>query len=69
MLQQTQVNTVIDYFNNFIINFPSVVELANADEEEVLTSLDTIVARGIYTKALKLFYQNIRAFFQPVILN
>ena len=73
MLQQTQVVTVVDYFNNFIISFPTVVELANADEEEVLAiagqDLDTIVAPGTYTKALKLFYRNIRVFFQPVILN
>ena len=38
MLQQTQVSTVVDYFNSFIINFPTVVALANADEEEVLAS-------------------------------
>ena len=51
MLQQTQVNTVIDYFNNFIINFPSVVELANADEEEVLTSWAGL---GYYSRARNL---------------
>ena len=34
MLQQTQVSTVVDYFNSFIVNFPTVVSLANADEEE-----------------------------------
>ena len=38
MLQQTQVATVIDYFNNFVANFPTVVALANADEEDVLAS-------------------------------
>jgi A/G-specific adenine glycosylase len=38
MLQQTQVATVVDYFNNFIISFPTLTELANADEEEVLAS-------------------------------
>ena len=35
MLQQTQVATVVDYFNKFIINFPTIADLANADEEEV----------------------------------
>lgn len=36
MLQQTQVKTVIDYFNRFISKFPTVNELANADEDEIL---------------------------------
>ncbi len=36
MLQQTQVNTVIPYFNQFIQLFPSVEKLANASLEEVL---------------------------------
>ncbi|QTH63532.1 A/G-specific adenine glycosylase [Psychrosphaera ytuae] len=36
MLQQTQVKTVIPYFESFMSRFPSVVDLANADEDEVL---------------------------------
>jgi len=36
MLQQTQVTTVIDYFNNFIHHFPSLAILANASEDSVL---------------------------------
>jgi A/G-specific adenine glycosylase len=36
MLQQTQVATVIPYFNTFIENFPDVVSLANAPVDEVL---------------------------------
>jgi A/G-specific adenine glycosylase len=51
MLQQTQVATVVNYFNNFIINFPTLVELANADEEEVLTSW---VGLGYYSRARNL---------------
>ena len=39
MLQQTQVATVVDYFNNFIIRFPTLTELANADEGEVLANI------------------------------
>ena len=36
MLQQTQVSTVIDYFNNFIASLPDIAALANADEDAVL---------------------------------
>jgi A/G-specific adenine glycosylase len=36
MLQQTQVATVIPYFNKFLDRFPSVDELAAASEDEVL---------------------------------
>ena len=51
MLQQTQVATVVDYFNSFIINFPTLVELANADEEKVLTSWAGL---GYYRRARNL---------------
>ena len=36
MLQQTQVTTVIPYFQRFMERFPTVVELADADTDEVL---------------------------------
>ncbi len=36
MLQQTQVSTVIPYFERFIARFASVTELANAHQDEVL---------------------------------
>ncbi len=36
MLQQTQVNTVIPYFERFMQHFPNVATLANATEDEVL---------------------------------
>lgn len=36
MLQQTQVATVIPYFERFIARFPTVVALANAELDEVL---------------------------------
>ena len=36
MLQQTQVTTVIDYFNRFMRRFPNVTDLAQADIDEVL---------------------------------
>ena len=37
MLQQTQVATVIAYFERFVTAFPTVTALAEADEQEVLT--------------------------------
>ncbi len=36
MLQQTQVATVIDYFNRFITALPTLADLAAADEQAVL---------------------------------
>ena len=36
MLQQTQVATVIPYFERFVERFPTVVDLANAHIDEVL---------------------------------
>ena len=36
MLQQTQVATVITYFNRFMTRFPDLASLASATEEEVL---------------------------------
>ena len=36
MLQQTQVDTVIPYFNRFVETYPSVHDLANAPQDEVL---------------------------------
>lgn len=37
MLQQTQVATVIDYFNRWMVRFPDVHSLASADLDEVLS--------------------------------
>jgi len=36
MLQQTQVNTVIPYYQRFMASFPTISALANADEDSVL---------------------------------
>ncbi len=36
MLQQTQVATVIPYYQRFMESFPTVTDLANADEDTVL---------------------------------
>lgn len=36
MLQQTQVATVVDYFQRFVARFPTLRSLAQADEQQVL---------------------------------
>ncbi|NIN61228.1 MAG: A/G-specific adenine glycosylase [Gammaproteobacteria bacterium] len=36
MLQQTQVNTVIPYYQRFMIRFPDVASLARAKQDEIL---------------------------------
>ncbi len=51
MLQQTQVSTVIDYFNNFIQHFPSLETLAAADEDSVLLQWAGL---GYYARARNL---------------
>lgn len=51
MLQQTQVATVIDYFNNFTQHFPDINTLANADTEAVLAQWAGL---GYYARARNL---------------
>ncbi len=48
MLQQTQVSTVIDYFERFLRRFPSVQALAAAPLEDVLKSWEGL---GYYSRA------------------
>lgn len=51
MLQQTKVDTVIPYFTQFIEKFPTVHDLANADEQAVLKSWEGL---GYYSRARNL---------------
>lgn len=51
MLQQTQVTTVIPYFNRFMHTFPSVAHLAAADEDIVLSHWAGL---GYYARARNL---------------
>jgi len=51
MLQQTQVKTVIDYFNNFIKKFPDITSLATASEDDVLAAWAGL---GYYSRARNL---------------
>ena len=51
MLQQTQVKTVIPYFENFIKIFPNLKTLANANEQKVLKNWEGL---GYYSRARNL---------------
>lgn len=48
MLQQTQVKTVIDYYHKFIDRFPTIADLSNAQEDEVLKYWEGL---GYYSRA------------------
>ncbi len=51
MLQQTQVATVIPYFENFIQQFPDIVSLAAAEADQVMGAWAGL---GYYTRARNL---------------
>jgi A/G-specific adenine glycosylase len=51
MLQQTQVATVIPYFERFVARFPSLGHLADADEDDVLALWSGL---GYYARARNL---------------
>ena len=51
MLQQTQVQTVIPYFERFVQSFPDVVTLANAGQDRVLQHWSGL---GYYARARNL---------------
>lgn len=56
MLQQTQVDTVIPYFHRFLQSYPTLAELAAADEEELLKLWEGL---GYYRRA-RLLLQGVR---------
>lgn len=51
MLQQTQVNTVIPYYNRFISHYPTVYSLANANVDELFKLWEGL---GYYSRARRL---------------
>lgn len=51
MLQQTQVATVIPYFERFVESFPTVADLASADEHDVMRHWEGL---GYYRRARQL---------------
>jgi A/G-specific adenine glycosylase len=48
MLQQTQVDTVVGYFGRFLAEFPTIADLAAADEQRVLRAWQGL---GYYRRA------------------
>src|SRR5262245_64206939 len=48
MLQQTQVATVVGYFERFLSRFPTLADLAGADEQDVLRLWEGL---GYYRRA------------------
>src|SRR6185503_10301556 len=51
MLQQTQVSTVVHYYERFLSRFPDVRALASADEDEVMALWSGL---GYYARARNL---------------
>lgn len=71
MLQQTQVQTVIPYFNRFIKRFPTIASLAKAHEDEVLhlwTGLGYYARARNLHKTAKIIHQQFKDKF-PTDLN
>ena len=52
MLQQTQVKTVIPYFNNFIEKYPNLEALLKASEDEILAQWSGL---GFYRRAKNIY--------------
>lgn len=52
MLQQTRVETVLSYYERFLVRFPSLQALAEADEPEVLKMWEGL---GYYSRARNLW--------------
>ncbi len=72
MLQQTQVATVIPYYLRFMATFPTIDQLANADEDTVLhhwTGLGYYARARNLHKAAKLIQQDYRGIFPENIEN
>lgn len=51
MLQQTQVKTVIPYYERWLAQFPTICDLANADQQQVLKAWQGL---GYYARARNL---------------
>ncbi|MEE9350707.1 MAG: A/G-specific adenine glycosylase [Thiotrichaceae bacterium] len=68
MLQQTQVVTVIPYYQKFMLAFPDVITLANADQDSVLKHWAGL---GYYSRARNLHAaaQQVRDEFNGVVPN
>lgn len=51
MAQQTQIDTLIPYYNRFVENFPNVFSLASASEDQVIKAWEGL---GYYSRARNL---------------
>ncbi|KAK3045097.1 hypothetical protein LTS18_014577, partial [Coniosporium uncinatum] len=51
MLQQTQVKTVLPFYEKWLKKFPTIVDLSNAPEEEVMAAWAGL---GYYSRAKRL---------------
>ena len=51
MLQQTQVKTVVPYFENFVKNFPNLQSLAKSSDQKILKNWEGL---GYYSRARNL---------------
>ena len=51
MLQQTQVKTVIPYFNNFVSKIPNLKSLSNVDDTKLMKCWEGL---GYYSRARNL---------------
>ena len=51
MLQQTQVKTVLPYFKNFLLHFPTLKSLSKSNEKKVLKLWEGL---GYYRRARNL---------------
>jgi len=47
MLQQTQVKTVIPYYERFCKRFPTIIDLAEASEEQILQHWEGLGSTGV----------------------
>jgi A/G-specific adenine glycosylase len=66
MLQQTQVATVIPYYQRFMDSFPTITDLANADEDNVLhhwTGLGYYARARNLHKTAKIIHQDYQGSF------
>ena len=61
MLQQTQVTTVIPFFNRFIKNLPSINSLAKVNEKKLIKLWEGL---GYYSRA-----RNLKKTAQAIIKN
>ncbi len=52
MLQQTQVDTVLPYFERWMVRFPDIIKLADSTEQDVLSLWEGL---GYYSRARNLY--------------